>query len=204
MVQIASIVSAFGLIAAAVAGPLVERQVTAPIIIGDVTYDGSGCPPGSIEVGNINFQTWEFELFYKKLTTSIKGGDPKTKVKCQIRVPLKTVSNTQLVLLAGSYRGHVAIEKGVYAKQQNQYKFDKNPGTTNMQWEFKGPMNASTTFTNELAIEFQSGCSQGGQFTLIINNYLTMTSEDGGSGSITVSELDAAVKQSVVLKSKAC
>ncbi|KAG4433072.1 hypothetical protein IFR05_011438 [Cadophora sp. M221] len=204
MVQLASIISAFGLVAVALAGPLVERQVRDPIIVGDVTYSGAGCPPGSIEVGKIDFEKWEFELFYKKLTASIKAGDPKVNVKCQIKVPLRTVGGTQLVVLAGDYRGNIDITKGVYAKQQNQYKFDKNPGVANMQWEFKGPMKATTTFTNELDIEFSSGCRDGGDYLLIINNYLTMTSQDGGSGSITVSALDAAVKQSIVVKTKGC
>lgn len=134
-----------------------------------------------------------------------ESGDPKVKVKCQIKLDFKTSTQSQLVVLGGTYRGNVDITEGVYAKQQNQYKFDKNDGVIDMKWEFKGPLHTETAFTNSLNLTLNSPCvSAGGRFRMIINNYLTLTTQDGGSGSISVNSLDAAVMQSTKLHQKAC
>lgn len=75
-----------------------------------------------------------------------------------------------------------------------------------MQWEFKGPLAVETTYANTMNTSLSSSCqSAGANFTMIINNYLTLTSEDGGSGSIAVSGLsDAGIMQSIKFNSTAC
>ncbi|KAJ0167620.1 putative secreted protein [Colletotrichum tanaceti] len=174
------------------------------IVITSLSYEGEGCPPGSLEgtLGDGN----DFEVVYKNLTASIRPPEKEVKVKCQIKVGLQTTADKQLVIVSGTYSGHVRLTEGAWAKNQNQYKFDKNEGVSNMEWEFKGPTNVETRFTNKLDIEFQSGCnSNGGHFTMIINNYLSMKSEHGnGEGEITVRELDGVVEQSVKLLTTDC
>jgi hypothetical protein len=117
---------------------------------------------------------------------------------------LITTANTQVVVAGGDFKGHVKLDKGVYGKQQNQVKFANNPGVTNYQWEFKGPVDTDTVFTNVLNSTFVTNCSQGGKFRMILNNYLTLTTQDGGSGSISVSELDAEIKQSMKIDTYSC
>ncbi|KAL3417159.1 hypothetical protein PVAG01_11159 [Phlyctema vagabunda] len=206
MVQLSSVL-AFCFAGAAMASPMVEvakRGKSVPISITSLEYEGEGCPAGSL-TGSLDPNTGEFDVFYRELDASIKPGDDKVKVKCHIEVGLQTSADTQLVVISGTYRGHVRLTKGGWAKNQNQYKFKNNPGTTDMEWVFKGPTDVSTAFTNELATTFKSGCgSDGGAYTLIINNYLTMTTEGSGEGEISIQELDGAIKQSVKLSTEDC
>ncbi|KAK2051742.1 hypothetical protein LY76DRAFT_673765 [Colletotrichum caudatum] len=194
---------------AAICSPLsgvIERQQAednTPIFVTGINYSGDGCPPGTLD-GKLGTDG-TFDVLYKALNASIYPGQPKVKTECHIEVSLETSADKQLVVLSGTYRGHVKLTEGAWAKNQNQYKFANNDGTINMEWPFKGPVDLSTAFVNELATEFQSGCnSTGGKFTLIVNNYLTMTTEGSGEGQISITELDGAVKQSVKLQSMNC
>ncbi|GKT94900.1 secreted protein [Colletotrichum tofieldiae] len=204
MVQLVSLL-ALSFAGAAIASPVInieERQNSGDNVTFAVTgvkYSGEGCPQGTL-VGNLD-NDGNFEVLYKALDASIKPKQPKVKVKCRIEVDVQTNADTQLVIL----RGHVRLTEGAWAKNQNQYKFANNPDSTDMEWTFKGPTDLATSFTNTLSTEFQSGCnSNGGRFTLIINNYLTLTTEGTGEGEISVTELDGAVKQSIKLITKRC
>ncbi|KZL75053.1 secreted protein [Colletotrichum tofieldiae] len=208
MVQLVSLL-ALSFAGAAIASPVInieERQNSGDNVTFAVTgvkYSGEGCPQGTL-VGNLD-NDGNFEVLYKALDASIKPKQPKVKVKCRIEVDVQTNADTQLVILSGTYRGHVRLTEGAWAKNQNQYKFANNPDSTDMEWTFKGPTDLATSFTNTLSTEFQSGCnSNGGRFTLIINNYLTLTTEGTGEGEISVTELDGAVKQSIKLITKRC
>ncbi|KAK1962301.1 hypothetical protein LY78DRAFT_616226 [Colletotrichum sublineola] len=194
---------------AAVCSPLsrvIERQNAAdntPITVTSVNYSGDGCPPGTLD-GKLG-SDGSFDVLYKALNASIHPGQPEVETKCHIEVGLETSADRQLVILSGTYRGHVKLTEGATAKNQNQYKFANNDGVTNMEWPFKGPVDLSTAFVNQLNTEFQSGCnSTGGKFTLIVDNILTMTTEGGGEGQISITELDGAVKQSIKMQTKNC
>ncbi|TQN73638.1 putative secreted protein [Colletotrichum shisoi] len=196
---------ALGFAGAAIASPLtsIQQRQNTVLIVTSFEYSGEGCPQGSLQ-GSLGADG-DFDVFYKNLKTSISPGQPKVKIRCQMKVGLQTTASKQLVIVSGTYKGHVRLTKGAWAKNQNQYKFADNPGEIDMEWPFTGPVNATTSFTNKLSTEFQSGCnSNGGQFTMIINNYLTMTTEGTGEGEISVSELDGAVEQSVKLTTKDC
>ncbi|KZL80899.1 secreted protein [Colletotrichum incanum] len=208
MVRLASLL-AVSFAGAAIASPLINIEErgnpgdNATLAVTGVKYSGEGCPQGTL-VGNLE-NDGNFEVLYKALHASIKPKQPKVKVTCRIEVDVQTSADTQLVILSGTYKGHVKLTEGAWAKNQNQYKFANNPGSTDMEWTFKGPTDLATSFTNTLSTEFQSGCnSNGGRFTLIINNFLTMTTEGTGEGEISVTELDGAVKQSIKLATKNC
>ncbi|KAK1982528.1 hypothetical protein LZ30DRAFT_590440 [Colletotrichum cereale] len=208
MVRLSSLL-AVSFAGAAIASPVVsiENRDTpgdnATLAVAGVRYSGDGCPERTI-VGNLE-EGGNFEVLYKALHASIKPHQPKVKTTCHIEVDVVTSADTQLVILSGTYKGHVNLTEGAWAKNQNQYKFANNNGSTDMEWSFKGPVDLDTSFTNELDVEFQSGCnSNGGLYTLIINNFLSMTSEGTGEGEISVTELDGAVKQSVKLATKNC
>ncbi|TDZ74466.1 putative secreted protein [Colletotrichum trifolii] len=205
MVRIAPAL-ALGFAGAAFASPVVhvERQdQPAAFVVTGLRYNGTGCPEGTLD--GVLAADGTFDVSYKALSASIKPGEPKVNIKCQIQVDLSTQADTQLVVIDGTYRGHVKLTEGAWAKNQNQYKFANNDGVTNMEWPFKGPVDVATAFTNKLSTEFQSGCnSNGGNFTLIINNYLTLTTQGTGEGSISVTDLDGAVTQSVKLQTARC
>lgn len=111
----------------------------------------------------------------------------------------------RLTFRSGTYKGHVRLTEGAWAKNQNQYKFKGSRGTINLEWPFKAPIDAATEFTNNLSTEFRSGCnSNGGKFTMIINNYLSMSSDGPGEGEISITELDGVVKQSTKLATEKC
>lgn len=261
MISTAALVSALTLASAVVASPFhavksqIERQVDQPIVFNGLTYEGEGCPAGSITTGELDFENWQFEIFYANLMASIgtnfhcfcktdfvaynvlqspmipskissaslllssrpplpsrlpSSGKhislPNSSHHCYLNSTRFNVSRNKLTLLSGDYKGHVNITEGVYAKQQNQYKFKDNEGVTNMQWEFTGPVDTATVFTNVMNTTLLSPCqSAGSKFTMIINNYLTLTTEDGGSGSISVAGIDdAGIMQSIKFNSTSC
>ncbi|OHF04613.1 hypothetical protein CORC01_00084 [Colletotrichum orchidophilum] len=194
---------------AALANPLhsvLQRQEAGDNVTFAVTavrYSGEGCPTGSIN-GTLD-PSGNFDVFYAALNTTIEPGEFKEKIKCQIQVDIQTAAERQLVVLSGTFTGYVLLTEGAWAKYENQYKYAGNPGTIKMEWPFKAPINAVTKFTNTLSTEFRSGCnSTGGKFTLIINNYLSMSNDGKGEGQISVTELDGAVKQSTKLTTLPC
>lgn len=75
-----------------------------------------------------------------------------------------------------------------------------------MQWEFRGPLDQATVFTNVMNTTLLSPCqAPGSNFTMIINNYLTLTTEGSGSGNITVSGIEkAGIMQSIKFNSTSC
>ncbi|KXH68016.1 hypothetical protein CSAL01_10739 [Colletotrichum salicis] len=202
MVHISSILVPF-LAGAAIASPahsIPGRQVSgdnATLAVTGIRYTGEGCPVGSLS-GNLD-PNGSFDVLYEALNTTI------IKVKCQIEVDIQTAAERQLVILSGTYKGHVRLTEGAWAKNQNQYKFKGSPGTINLEWPFKAPIDAATESTNNLSTEFRSGCnSKGGKFTMIINNYLSMSSDGPGEGEISITELDGVVKQSTKLATANC
>lgn len=120
MINTTSFISALALASAVVASPfqlVAPRQLDQPIIFNGLSYEGAGCPAGSITTGELDFENWQFEIFYAKLAASIgmhppvlltnrspclhgppEPNAPKVNLKCQIALEFSTTTAQQIVV----------------------------------------------------------------------------------------------------------
>lgn len=110
-------------------------------------------------------------------------------------------------MLRGEFSGHVKLEsEGMTAYEKNTYSFSKNKGEHEMRWDFKGPTDLDTVFTNDIKTTFLSPC--GGDFELILDNILELRRGDKAKqdddGYIEISKLTGNLGHALVLEEKDC
>lgn len=114
-----AIISALALTSAVSASPsrlVKSRQIDQPITFENFSYEGEGCPAGSITTGALDFENFQFDVFYSDLVASIGmccsagvihvrplivtpgPNGPKENTKCQLQLEFSTTTPQQMVI----------------------------------------------------------------------------------------------------------
>ncbi|KAL1637816.1 hypothetical protein SLS56_000371 [Neofusicoccum ribis] len=190
----------------ALAGPVDLYRRDDWLSVTSVEYSGSGCPEGSL-TGEFCPATNSFNVSISEMKAELEDGKSGDHANCHIKVGLRTAASKQVNVLKGDFTGHVYLSsKGMTAYEKNTYSFAGNDGDHEMRWDFDGPVDLDTVFTNELKTTFLSPC--GGDFTLQIDNVLMLKrgddAEDDDDGYIEISRLTGSLGHTLLLEEKDC
>jgi len=168
------------------------------VVIEDVQYSGTGCPPKSVAVSKAtDWQT--VTLAFSQYVASIGGGAAvaEKRKNCNINLKIKYPKNIQYTVYKTDYTGFVDLDKKVKAYQQSDYwfaGFAGNKATLRSEWQ--GEYSAVYTFTDTLVADKCVWSPCGSVTTLNINTAIWLDNKDNpkGTGLITTDVIDHKVK----------
>lgn len=119
-------------------------QDTSQIQVLDVSYQGNGCPGGSVSATFAPAYN-QFSVLYSDFTAQVGDSIKKDHVSCDITMRLRLPPGTALSVDGADFRGFVFLEPGVIARHKIDFQigpdklstfgFDREP--------FRGPIETS-------------------------------------------------------------
>lgn len=87
----------------------------AEITLGNATYQGTGCPPGSVEIVSTPDQT-ALSVLYSQFSVQVAPRKSTNKI-CSVKVPILNIPYDKMVLISQSdFQGFVSLpRKGAFA-----------------------------------------------------------------------------------------
>lgn len=111
------------------------------IYVASVTYDGSGCPPETVDV-SLDPERTEFTLAFGAFVASKGPGVPASDAlkQCQVNLDLKVPQGWQYSVATVEYRGEMQLPKKMKAQQRTTYYFEGDGELAAADSLFKGPV----------------------------------------------------------------
>jgi hypothetical protein len=158
MVKLAALCAAlFSCLAfAPVAANAAPNQPIYPVQL--ITANGSGCPPGSAAVSQVN--STEFTLSYSKYIAFAGGSSSPTDFRknCQLNVLVGVPSGWTYGILEVDYRGYAHLDHGAMGTLAADYYFAGLPQTAHQQHSVYGPKDFDYTFSDRAATVSWAPC----------------------------------------------
>jgi hypothetical protein len=174
------------------------------VFVQSITYDGTGCPEGSVAQSFSADRTSFTLIFDQFVATKGPGVAPSENTKtCQVNLDLKVPQGWQYSIGTVDYRGFVALPKKMKAKQETTYYFDGDGDLASADTTYAGPVSKSYLIRDTLPFStvVWSSCD--------VVRPLTMTTQlslKGGTepGQISNDSVDGKVKFVLALQWKQC
>ncbi|KAF8466173.1 hypothetical protein BDZ91DRAFT_658330 [Kalaharituber pfeilii] len=159
-----------------------------PVFLNSLMYQGSGCPPGSIQAfvpddgSNVYFQ---YDAYLAE-----NAGGPEHRAECEITIQLSypQAPGWSYTVDSTTYRGYVRIDAGVRAEQESSYSFIGIPGQSNTKISFTdGPLDTDYKSTEKTFDPVWGSCDA--EPSLMIQNEIRVTNEAWplpGNGLFTI------------------
>jgi len=201
---LAATASAYALPAA-----LVERTSPDPkqVYIKSIVYGGTGCPQGSLG-SYISADRQTFTLLFDSYVASIGPGVAITENRknCQINIDLAYPGGFQYSIFNTIYRGYVALDAGVNARQEATFYFSGQSAQVSTGVNFKGPTSSDYTTTDALPLTSTVWSPCGASTALNINSQVRLTQPAGatGTGQITDDSIDGKIAFVVGVQWQTC
>ncbi len=138
-----------------------------------VTANGSGCPPGSAAVSQVN--STEFTVTYSQYNAFAGGGLSPTlrRLNCQLNVLVGIPSGWTYGILGVDYRGYAYLDNGARGTLAADYYFAGQPITQHQQHSIYGPKDYNYTFSDYAGVVSWAPCHFNA--TLNINTSVRVT-----------------------------
>jgi hypothetical protein len=111
------------------------------IYVQAITYDGSGCPPETVDV-SLNPERTEFTLAFDQFAATKGPGVPPSEAlkQCQVTLDLKVPQGWQYSVATIEYRGSMQLPRKMKAEQRTTYYFEGDGELASAESLFKGPV----------------------------------------------------------------
>ncbi|KAJ3320933.1 hypothetical protein HDV06_004711 [Boothiomyces sp. JEL0866] len=105
------------------------------VTINQITYQGDGCPQGSVQ-SVLSTDATVFTLLYGPGVAATEN-----RKECAVIVDLNHSHGYTYTALQLDYRGYVSVPSGLNAELKTSHFFDVEPGNANFQHVFPGPFD---------------------------------------------------------------
>lgn len=176
------------------------------VAIKKLSFAGSGCPAGSIS-GRLASGFSAFTLFFDNFVAEVGPGVPRSEIRknCTISVDLKVPPGWSYAVAEVDYKGFVALDRGVTAKQISSYYFMGDVSSARLSTTLTGPLAANYKMKDMLGIEALVWSPCGATRALNINAQVLLTSSNRYShGLISLDRISGSVEQVYGLRWKRC
>jgi len=169
-----------------------------------ISYDGSGCPAGSVGQSMANDRQ-SFTLIFDTFVASKGPGVPVTESRknCHLNVQLHVPNGFQYSISTVDYRGYVQLPAGVTATQSSTSHFSGFTKQVTASTSFIGPV--AKDYLNRDTMDFESVVWSpcGRPVPLNINAEVRLA---GGTSAaqITTDSIDGKVKHVLGLQYRPC
>jgi uncharacterized protein (DUF2141 family) len=136
--------------------PGVAAAETTPsdrITLDVVSVNGSGCPPGTVDVAVLPDNTG-FRLTYRDFLARA-GGDANPvdlRKNCQLNVLVHVPQGFTFAVASADYRGRARLEAGATGLQRTNYYFQGSPDNNYVDHSFAGPLSSAWHTTDETPV----------------------------------------------------
>ncbi|KAJ3325890.1 hypothetical protein HDV06_002275 [Boothiomyces sp. JEL0866] len=179
------------------------------VTISQITYQGDGCPQGSVEA-IISADATVFTLLYSSFVASSGPGVAVSEniQQCSVIVDLNHAHGYTYTTLSLDHRGYVSVPAGLNAELSTTHFFKAKPNNPNFHTVFPGPYDNDYLVSTDNGVKERSQC--GKKSRAIVNSSLRLYGGDTTTlaGYISGDSLDGnvgkTVKQSFHLDWKTC
>lgn len=158
-------------------------------------FAGSGCPAGSV-AGLVSPDVDFFSLSFDNYVAEIGPGIAfsQKRKNCQLALDFEVPQGWSFSLIDVEYRGYVALEAGVKAKQKSSYYFQGQLAQASLQTTIYGPAYEDYDIRDVLGVSALVWSPCGFRRALNINSQVLLDSSNPyARGLIALSDIDGAV-----------
>ncbi|KAJ3271346.1 hypothetical protein HDV01_006851 [Terramyces sp. JEL0728] len=192
--------------ASAICAQLAPGEVT----INQITYQGDGCPDGSVQ-SVLSPDATVFTVLYSSFVASSGPGVAATENKkaCTVVVDLKHAHGYTYTALNLDYRGYISVPAGLNAELKTSHYFDTEPDTPNFQHVFPGPFDNDYLFSATNPVKQRNACGVKSRARLRTVIRLFGKNTDTLAGYISGDSLDGslhtnATRQCITYRGSGC
>ncbi len=111
------------------------------VYVESITYDGTGCPPGSVGQ-SFNAERTNFTLIYDQFVAAKGPAVPPSEStkQCQVNLDLKIPQGWQYSVATVDHRGYVQLPKKMKATQRTTYYFEGDGELATADTLYAGPV----------------------------------------------------------------
>ena len=162
----------------------------------EITYGGTGCPQGSLSTA-ISPDGLAVTLTFDSYFAEVSSETPAVvRQFCNVNLPLNIPSGWQYSLVELDYRGYLALDPRVEARQTSEYYFQGQRGPS-FSSVWTGPEDRDFDFTDIIGIETHnwswSPCYEQRHLTLKTSMVLNNRRNRQGYGLISTDSIDAEI-----------
>jgi hypothetical protein len=176
------------------------------VTIASISYSGTGCPAGSVGTSLSEDKT-TYTLIFDDFIASVQAGNATTNQKnCLIDLNLNYPSGYQYSVVQQTYRGFVALDKGVTALQSSKYYFKSPLLYTTSSNPFKGPISQDYEKVDNVTLPSLIWSPCGTTGTMHINSAVSVSNlwNSSGNGQLTEDSADGKVTTTLGLQWAKC
>lgn len=185
------------IIAAALAGLMIEPASAASVKLGKPGYGGTGCPAGTASVStsgssiSVKFST------YRAVAGS---GDTLARAACGLSIPFTAPSGQAVAIVGMDFAGYNNLPSGASSTFSVEQFLAGGQGPKFTK-TFNGPTKAKFSTTSDVPLTW-SGC--GANATLRVQSSLLVKSPAGKAASASIRSQDVGTTIIYRLKYKSC
>ncbi|KAJ3260287.1 hypothetical protein HK103_000922 [Boothiomyces macroporosus] len=183
-----------GLVLGAAFAQLPPGEVT----INQITYQGDGCPQGSVEA-IISADATVFTLLYSSFVASSGPGVALSEnlKQCSVVVDLNHAHGYTYTALNLDHRGYVSVPAGLNAELSTTHFFKARPNNPNFHTVFPGPYDNDYLVTSNNGVKERSNC--GKKSKARVNSSIRLYGGDTTTlaGYISGDSLDGSLQKTI-------
>ncbi|GBG77861.1 hypothetical protein CBR_g25793 [Chara braunii] len=193
-----------GLLQFAVPG-LAQIPPSGTVKIENITYAGSGCPPGStssllsLDGQAVNIKFSEYRAF-------TPGSPDDRRKNCQVAINLRFPTGFTFTLRDVTFRGYGQFDEGVRGSLATSYYLSGIPGTVRVLRDLPPPVADNFNFTDEFSSFLYAQCD--GTVMINVNSEARVVPPPPPNntyvGLITVDSQDLSLTQTLGLSWRSC
>ena len=171
------------------------------ITIEDISYNGSGCPLGTV-MDNVSEDKQAFTLTFAEYIaeTGPDYSPSDGRKNCQITLSLKVPQGWQFSIGSFDYRGWLYADKGIRAEHNTSYYFQGSSQTARFRERISGPFFDDYQFTENVGIESLVWSRCGVERALNINTAISVRNTrkskyPDAEGAMGTDSIDGQIQQ---------
>ncbi|KAJ3277163.1 hypothetical protein HDV01_000215 [Terramyces sp. JEL0728] len=180
------------------------------VAIKQITYQGDGCPQGSV-AAIISDDATVFTLLYSSFVATSGPGVPAAQniQQCTVIIDLNHAHSYTYTALSLDHRGYVSVPQGLSAELSTSHFFTAEPKNPNFHSVFVGPYDDDYLVTTSNSAPEHSGCAQKSKVRVKSTIRLFAGDTSALAGYISGDSLDGnlndkSIKQAFKLDWKKC
>lgn len=178
---------------------LADEVPSDQVTVRDITYNGSGCPLGTV-AENISPDNKAFTLTFSEFVAEAGPGISTSfgRRNCQLTIDLNVPQGWQFSLGSFDYRGYVFLDEYVQAVHATSYYFQGSGFTGRFSRTMDGELDLDYTYSDLIPIESLVWSSCSASRALNVNASIRVTNTDKANfpnavGLITNDSIDGLI-----------
>jgi hypothetical protein len=176
--------------------------------ISDFTYQGTGCPQGTVS-HDISEDGEAVTLLFDQFSVELLNNDStrleRDRKACQLNFKLQAPTGWQFSVFYMDFRGFANIGQDAVGIQASNFRLGGGRGVNLGQFQIDGPFNDDYSRVANLPLNSTpwSGCNER-RHALVVNTSVAVRGRNGATGYMTVDSVDGEITHSYGVAWRRC